>query len=846
MIVNDLAAGVQNCGPAVPGGKQKMRQRKGFSYCWPEKYEDWANGFLAGNGELGIIVLGNPLDETVIFNHRRFNIAATHPRSFATVDKRDLEEIRKACAGGDFKRANDLADQTHGWQDGGEGNRHPGFRMKIQTESSGEVAGYFRECDYRIGVIRVSWCDKKGKWNRSAFVSRKDNVVVQRIIMEEGSLINCSLQVGIESRMHLPEGMEFFWENTVEDSKTDVSGSMVFRAIYPKPDKTGYAGYEGVTRVIVRGEAAECAVQAGTAADWNGGQERIAKEGCLRISGAEEILLLTGIERYDHNCREEWGKKQLQKKLTEMPDTYEVLLQRHVELHQPIYDRVMLNLDAPEEERIKSNEELLKEQKRDDKPNPALFERLFDAGRYHYLCTAGETGVPDLLGIWTGDCNVGWNGYYHLDANLNFQISGAIIGNMPEMMEGYFRLNEAWKEDFRTNAGKLLGCRGLLACGNSPGPSSGLISALNYAYPYHYVTGEEAWLLYPFWEYYLATGDVDFLKNRLYPLLYELGLFYEDFLVEKDAEGKFIFAGSISPENQPKGLGLSLVNNSAFDIAGARFGLSTLLKVCGLLDVEQGPGEGAARWKKILEYLPDYRINEDGALAEWAWEGLEDNYDHRHSSGLIGAFPYHEITPEADGKIFQAARVALQKRDEYTYEDAGHGLLHGALIAAVVKNPSSVSEKLLRLAKEDFYYTGLATAHYPEGRVFCTDVAHTLPAILMEMLIYSDEGVLELLPALPDGFPKGEIRGMLGRNRITIDRLTWDMEQGKVYCQMTSAVDQEIKLIWRRENWKTFIRSSGSKSSVEPTKVWENAVKVYLEKNKIMQIELLKVHKKDN
>ena len=349
-----------------------MRQRKGISYIWPERYEDWMNGFFAGNGELGIIVFGDPLDETVIFNHRRFNIAATHDRSFSKVDEKFLKEIREACAQGDFKRANDLANQTHGWQDGGEGNRHPGYLMKIQTDKSGEVTNYVRTCDYRTGEIQVEWEDGKGKWIRSSFVSRKDNVVVQRLSGTEGKMIDCRLCVGIDPDMHLPRGMEVF-----KDSTPDF---LCFRAVYPEAEKTNYAGYEGVTRVIARGNNVNVVVE-------NNG---------IRLTGAEEVLLLTCAARYDKDCYGQWNKKLLQKKLAEIPEEYELLLKRHLELHQSVYDRVMLDLQGTEEERDKSNEELLEAQKTSDIPNAALFERLFDAGRYHYLCTAGATGVPAL------------------------------------------------------------------------------------------------------------------------------------------------------------------------------------------------------------------------------------------------------------------------------------------------------------------------------------------------------------------------------------------------------------------------------------------------------------------
>lgn len=796
-----------------------MRQRMGISHIWPQNYENWADGFLGGNGTLGIIVLGNPLDEIIILNHRRFNIAATHSRSFSKVRDEDLKAIRKACAAGDFKRANDLADQTHGWQDGGEGNRHPGGRLKIKMEEAGAVREYRRSCDYRTGEICVQWSDDRGAWDRRIFVSRKDNVAVQRLTGPDNQKFSCELQLGTEEGMHLPEGMTFFRRVTPEYLK--------LRAVYPQPDLTGMAGYECVIKVIVRGPAARMEVAGDV----------------LHISDAQEVLLLTGIAHYEKECRTEWDKELLYKRLSALKQDYEQLLEKHLPLHQTIYDRVCLDLKASEKERLKSNETLLQEQKSSPVLLPALYERLFDAGRYHYLCASGENAVPDLLGVWTGDCNVGWNGYYHLDANLNLQTAGAITGNMAEMMEGYFKLNEAWADDFEINAQKLLGCRGLLACGNSPGPSSGLISALNYAYPYHYVTGEEAWLLYPFWEYYQVTGDVGFLKNRLYPLLRKLGDFYEDFLVETDENGKYIFAGSISPENQPEGLGLSLVNNSAFDIAGAKFGLETLVKVCELLGTEDETSGGVSRWKRILQKLPEYRINEDGALAEWAWEGLKDHYNHRHSSGLICVYPYQEITPEKDGLLYQAACQAHAKRNEYNYEDAGHGLLHAALIAARLKNADSVMNKLLRLGKEDFYYTGLSTAHYPEGKVFCTDVALTLPAICTEMLLYSDESTLEFLPALPDCLPAGEITGLLGRNRICVERLTWDLESGKICAQLTSAVEQKITILCRRG-----IQTLVTAAETEASQFGKIGRQIYLEALKTTELEifLYSLHRGDS
>ncbi|MBK5244227.1 MAG: glycoside hydrolase N-terminal domain-containing protein [Eubacteriaceae bacterium] len=747
------------------------RPRIGLSYEFPKTYKDWANGFLAGNGKMGIIVFGNPLDETVIFNDRKFYMAAVdtlRDRSFNKVSEADLKLIRDYCTNENWKAANDLANKVHGWKNGGEGSKHPGFEMKINIPESGHISNYSRVCNYRTGEIIVKWTDNRGKWERRSFVSRKDNVVVQYLKAPSGAKLNCTIQLTTDEGMHFPGDMKF----------TNVSNSDFLNLRVNYPANTNGAGYEGVTRVIV-----------------DGGKKSINRN-ILTVTNANAVTLLTKTEKYYSNCENQWNKKDIQNQLKSISINYNTLLKGQKETHQAIFDRVKFDLNASDTDRALSNEELLDKQKKTEVAVSALWERIFDAGRYHYLSSSSVVSPPDLLGIWTGDCNAGWSGYYFLDANLNLQVAGGNIGDMPEAMEGYFTLMERLNDGFKTNASKLLGSRGMLSGGNLSG-LNGLIGALNYYFPYQYVTGEMGWLLYPFWEHYLITGDKEFLRNRLFPLLKEMGYFYEDFLKKIDSKGKYIFAGSISPENQPKGLGFSLVNNSTFDIAGAKFCLITLIETCKILHLEQGSGDGIEKWKAILDKLPPYLMNSDGALQEWSWPGLKDNYEHRHSSHLITVWPFQEITAEGTPDLYNSARIALRKKDEHNYENAGHGLLHGALIAADINNQKSATDKLLRLFKEGFYYNSLSTSHYGNHNVFCTDVANTVPAVLMEMLVSSQPGTLELLPALTQSLVKGSVSGIKGRNRVTVERLSWDMKSRTVECILKSDIDQDITLIER-------------------------------------------------
>ena len=779
------------------------QERKSISNTFPENYSDWANGFLAGNGKMGVIVFGNPLNETVIYDDRKFFMAASRERSFNQVSNDNLTKIRNYCSDEKWKEANDLANAVHGWQDGGEGNKHPGYKMMIQIPEDGKISNYLRECNFRTGEITVKWSDNRGIWERKTFVSRKDNVIVQYLTAPGNGKLNCTVRLDTDGGMHFPSNMIF--------TKLSDESYLNLRAQYPS--NTNGAGYEGVTKIIVSG---------GT---------KSVNGNILTVSNADALLLLTRTDKYYSDCQNEWNKQLLQSQLDSIPTNYNTLLQRQIETHQAIFDRVALDLGASESDRTSTNEALFAKQKAEPNAVTALWERLFDSGRYLYLSASNELNPPDLLGLWTGDCNVGWSGFYHLDANLNLQIGGGNIGDMPEAMEGYFTLMERLADGFGTNAQKLLGCRGMVGGGNTAG-LNGLISALNYYYPYQYATGEMDWLLYPFWEHYLVTGDEDFLLKRLYPLLKEMGYFYEDFLKNKDKNGNYIFAGSVSPEDQPNGLGLSLINNSTFDIAGAKFCLETLLKICDKYGLDQDEKE---QWRTILNLLPPYLTNNDDALSEWSWPSLKDkdNYPHRHSSHMITVWPLNEISKEKTPDLYKAAQTTLNKKDQYNYEDAGHGLLHAALNAANLNNDQSVNGKLLRFMQTDFFFNSLASSHYSKHNVFCTDVCNTVPTIMMEMLVNSKNDVIELLPAIPQSLTKGSISGLKTRNRVTIEHLEWNLDKQIVNCKMKSDIDQDITLIIRRG-----IISISGNTEIKPCSLGNEGRIIELKAGKTVEVAL--------
>ncbi|HVU27573.1 MAG TPA: glycoside hydrolase N-terminal domain-containing protein [Verrucomicrobiae bacterium] len=794
---------VANVSVFVPSADNSVRT--GFSYGYVTNYSDWVDAFLAGNGQMGIMVFGNPLNDTIIYNDRKFNLAANTSspvRTFAQVSVSDEAIIRSNCAAGNYSAADNLAVNSAQYHDGGEGSRHPGYEMLISIPQDGTVNDYSRVCNFRTGEISVNWSDNRGNWSRKAFVSRKDNVTVQYLPAPSNETITCSIQLTTDSGMNFPSGMSF----------TSLASANFLNMRVKYPSSAGDVGYEGVTRVVV-----------------SGGTENVSGS-VLNISNATSVLLLTRTAKYYDNCENQWNQGLLQNQLASLPTDYDILLNGQLATHEIIYDRVKLDFNANVQDRALPNETLLNMQASSSTPVKALWERAFDAGRYYFLSSSSSNTPPDLLGMWTGDCNAGWGGFYTLDANLNLQIAGGNIGNMPEAMAGYFAINEGWQKDFETNASKLLDCRGMLAAGNTPG-TNGLISSISTYYPYQYATGEEGWMLYPFWEHYLITGDTNFLQNELYPLLKDMGYFYEDFLTQTDANGNYILAGSVSPENQPAGLGVSLVNNSTFDISGARFALTALVQTCDILKLDQGPGQGVETWSNILNKLPPYLIggvtgdgNSVGALQEWDWSGLKDNFNHRHSSQMLTVWPFREITPETTPALFNAAALTLGQKDQYNYENAGHGWLHSALVAAGLKNAMAVNKKILYLTSQGFYYNSLSSSHYNNHGTFCTDTCNAMPGIMIEMLVSSSPGVLELLPALPQGLDQGSISGVKGRNQVTVQNLSWDMNNQSVNCTLRSDIDQDITFIER-----SGINTINTSASVSPSSLGQIARVIHLQ-----------------
>ncbi|WP_448319524.1 glycosyl hydrolase family 95 catalytic domain-containing protein, partial [Streptomyces sp. CO7] len=296
-----------------------------------------------------------------------------------------------------------------------------------------------------------------------------------------------------------------------------------------------------------------------------------------------------------------------------------------------------------------------------------------------------------LTGLWTGDWDTAWSGAFTTDANLNLQTASSAAAALPEVTEALASLVHRQLPDWRDNARAVFGARGVVAPAHTDG-ATGHAYHFDREYPLHLWTGGADWLLKPLVDHDETHGRRD---PRTAAALAEVAAFYEDFLTRTDGEGRLAVVPSYSPENRPTGGSWGALN-AAMDLSAARHALLTAAAY---------HPEHADRWRALAAALPPHRINADGALAEWAWPGLDDAYEHRHLSHLYGVWPLEEITPHDTPELAAAAHRALCLRG--AENDSAHGHLHQALIAARLHDGDRVGRSLARVLHGDHFHASL-------------------------------------------------------------------------------------------------------------------------------------------
>ena len=741
--------------------RRNIVPRRGFCSIAPGA--SFREGLTSGNGAMNIEALCAPYAEQVLFHHE--SLVMPYKRPFEAPKVADVfPQVRQMVLDGKYREAVEFAFRK---MEEGPIKRNtwphfpvPAFLLRLDSPKTASARNYLRTLDFESSEVKVHWSDEHGEWLRRTFTSRPDNVVVQWLTAPAGQPVNVRIALQkSETRMRMmgsaPSG------NGSSEVHQDFNEQ---RLIYkcrldPSADSSGYAG---VVRVVP-----------------NGGSARM-DNGTLVVENASSVMLITRIEWWADYSEDK--VEALRLAVEALSPDYPALLERHRKIQSEALNRVTVDFGGASQYGM-STEELLSDQRSREGYSPALLEKIFEMGRYWFILTSGK--YPSMSA--------------EVNANINLQIAPGPQGDLREGMDAYFNWMESLAPDFRVNAKNIFGMRGThysLCPSTEVGVAFHWSSATSTGemWPHPYWLSAGGWCVRPFWDRYLVTGDMEFLRKRVVPAYKELALFYEDFLTVTDKDGNYIFVPSFSPENNPGNLNPSmmLAINASMDIAVCREVLGNLIQACELLGTD---AESVPKWKAMIEKLPPYLLEKDGTLKEWAWPTLEERYAHRHISHLYGAWPGDEIDPDRTPQLARAAMIADRKRVPERL--AAHGRCHRALVGARLKDTYMVDTELRQLIEQGYFAATLRASHDPWAFPM-PDAQGGVPTIMMEMLLYSRPGVIEVLPALPPSLVKGSINGMLARSFAKIDKLAWNMEARTVDLTVTSVRKQDVTLIARQ------------------------------------------------